>query len=220
MPNYAIVVAAGRGQRFGGLKQFYSFRNRPLLLYALDSFEASRNINSILVVVPQNRIEYTRRLIKESKFHKAYSVIAGGRRRQDSVLCALTVLRARSGIIAIHDGVRPAVSSTLVNRGIVLCRKRKAVIFGSPVCDTIKEVKSHKIMRTVPRNNLYLIQTPQFFEINLLRHAYRNADLSTEYTDEAALLESLGVPVYCYEGDPFNIKITKKDDFRILKKLL
>lgn len=220
MLNHAIIVAAGRGRRFDGAKQFFTFRGRPLLLYALDSFEANKSINDITAVVPKNRIQYTKKLIKEQRFKKIRNIIAGGRRRQDSVLNALNIIKARSGIIIIHDGVRPIVSQKLINRGIKFCRKYKAVIFGTPVYDTIKEIRNHAAIRTLSRKDLYLIQTPQFFEINLLRNAYKKTDVSIEYTDEAAILESLGVPVYLYKGDSFNIKITKREDLKILNRVL
>ncbi len=220
MQNHAIIVAAGKGQRFGGLKQFYSFRNRPILLYALDSFKTNRNINTITVVVPRNKIEYTKKLMKKWKIKKKHTILLGGSRRQDSVFNALNTIKAKSGIVVIHDGVRPVVSGKLINRGIMLCRKYKAVIFGLRVYDTLKEVKSHVVVETVSRKHLYLIQTPQFFEINLLKNAYKRADSSIEYTDDAAMLEALGIPVYLYHGDRFNIKITERIDLKLLNKIV
>ncbi len=220
MQNHAIIVAAGRGHRFGGLKQFYTFRGRPLLWHALEAFEANRNVHAITVVVPRNKIRYLWREIEHGKLKKVCSLVSGGPRRQDSVLNGLNTIKARSGIAIIHDGVRPVVSDKLVNRGIRLCTKYKAVIFGSTVSDTLKEVKNHVVIRTVPRTRLVLIQTPQFFDINLLKNAYRKADLTIEYTDDAALLEDLGIPVYVYQGDRFNIKITQRIDLRLLNKLV
>ncbi len=220
MPNYAIIVAAGKGQRFGGTKQFASFRGRPLFLYALDNFELNRNIKSITVVIPKNNIRYTIKTIKEWQFTKVRNIIAGGRRRQDSVLNALNTIKDKSGIVIIHDGVRPVVTDKLINKGIKLCRKYKAVIFGSKISDTVKGAKNNMVLRTISRNNLYLIQTPQFFDINLLKDAYKSVNLSVEYTDDAAILESLKIPVYLYQGDRFNIKITRKSDLKILNKIL
>ncbi|MCK4250632.1 2-C-methyl-D-erythritol 4-phosphate cytidylyltransferase [candidate division WOR-3 bacterium] len=220
MPNYAIIVAAGKGQRFGGTKQFASFRGRPLFLYALDNFELNKNIKSITVVIPKNNIRYTIKTIKEWQFTKVRNIIAGGRRRQDSVLNALNTIKDKSGIVIIHDGVRPVVTDKLINKGIKLCRKYKAVIFGSKISDTVKGAKNNMVLRTISRNNLYLIQTPQFFDINLLKDAYKSVNLSVEYTDDAAILESLKIPVYLYQGDRFNIKITRKSDLKILNKIL
>jgi len=220
MQNHAIIVAAGKGHRFGGLKQFYPFRGRPLLWYALESFEANRNVNAITVVVPRNKIRYLKRVIEHGKMKKVGALVSGGLRRQDSVLNGLNTIKVRSGIAIIHDGVRPVVSEKLINRGIRLCKKYKAVIFGSRVSDTLKEVKNHVVIRTLPRTQLYLIQTPQFFDISLIKNAYRKADLTVEYTDDAALLEDLGIPVYVYTGDRFNIKITQSIDLRLLSKIV
>lgn len=220
MPNYAIIVAAGKGQRFGGAKQFASFRGRPLFLYALDNFELNKNIKSITVVIPKNNIRYTIKTIKEWQFKKVRNIIAGGRRRQDSVSNALNTIKDKSGIVIIHDGVRPIVTDKLINKGVKLCRKHKAVIFGSKISDTVKGAKNNMVLRTISRNNLYLIQTPQFFDINLLKDAYKSVNLSVEYTDDAAILESLKIPVYLYQGDRFNIKITRKSDLKILNKIL
>jgi len=220
MQNHAIIVAAGKGHRFGGLKQFYPFRGRPLLWYALDAFETNRNVHAITVVVPQSKTRHLKRVIEQGRMKKVCAVVSGGLRRQDSVLNGINTIKSRSGIAIIHDGVRPVVSEKLVNRGIRLCTKHKAVIFGSPVPDTLKEVKNHVVIRTVPRTQLYLIQTPQFFDINLIKNAYREADLTIEYTDDAALLEDLGIPVYLYQGDRLNIKVTQRIDLRLLSKIV
>ncbi len=220
MQNHAIIVAAGQGYRFGGYKQFYPFRGRPLLLYSVERFAMNRNINTITIVVPKDRIKYTKKLITQNKIKKVQTIVAGGLRRQDSVLNALNTIKSSSGTVIIHDGVRPVVSEKLVNRGIRLCKKYKAVVFGIRVYDTLKEVKKHIIVKTVSRTQLYLVQTPQFFEISLIKSAFRNADTSIEYTDEAALLESLGIPVYLYKGDRFNFKITQRVDLRLLHKIV
>lgn len=220
MSIHAVLVAAGKGRRFGGLKQFYSYNDRPLFLYALDNFETNKNINKITVVVPINSIKYVTRTIKEWRFKKVHNIIAGGKRRQNSVLNALNNIKTNSGIVIIHDGVRPVVTDKLINKGIKLCRKYRAVIFGSKISDTVKGAKNNRVTRTISRNNLYLIQTPQFFDINLLKNAYKSANLSVEYTDEAAMLESLEIPVYLFQGDRFNIKITRRNDLKILSKIL
>ncbi|KPJ73847.1 hypothetical protein AMJ52_02845 [candidate division TA06 bacterium DG_78] len=220
MANYAVIVAAGRSTRFGQTKQFYPFKGRPLILYALDPFETNAHINDIIVVVPRQRITYTRYLIKKWGYKKIRHIVAGGTRRQDSVLCGLNTLKRQSGIVAIHDGCRPIGVSNLISRGIKLCYKYQAVIFGILVHDTIKRVKKYRVQNTVSRSNLYLIQTPQFFSINLIKRAYAQADLSIDYTDEAAILESLGWPVYCFTGNRFNIKITEVSDLRTINTLL
>jgi 2-C-methyl-D-erythritol 4-phosphate cytidylyltransferase len=220
MPNHVIVAAAGEGRRFGGAKQFFLFRDHPLFIHVLHSFELNKGISSITLVVPKNKITYAQLLIKKHRLGKVRNIVAGGKRRQDSVLKGLDTIKYSAGIVAIHDGVRPIVSQRLINQGIKLCRRYKAVIFGSIVRDTVKLVKNNKVNKTVDRKNLYLIQTPQFFGIRVLKNAYKMADLSKEYTDEAALLESLSLPVYCFTTDNINIKITRKSDLKLLSKIL
>ena len=220
MTNYAIVVAAGKGERFGQPKQFYSFRGRPLLSYALDTFENNREINNIIIVVPKKRILQTKSLIRKCGYIKVRHVIAGGKRRQDSVLNGLKTIADKSGIVMIHDGIRPIISSNIIKKGIKLCRKYQAVIFGLPIYDTIKKINKNFVVKTVPRKDLYLIQTPQFFEIKMLKDAFKQANATIEHTDEAAMLESLRIPVYLAIGDRFNIKVTEKTDLKVLNKFL
>lgn len=220
MSNYAVIAAAGTSRRFGQAKQFYHLMKQPLLLYALNPFEGNKGIKSITIVVPQSKIAYTKNLVKKWGYKKIRHIVAGGERRQDSVLNGLNTIMEKSGIVCIHDGCRPLISPTIVNRGIKLCRKYRAVIFGVPIYDTVKRVKKNRVLNTEPHSGLYLIQTPQFFNINLIKNAYKKANLAIDYTDEAAILESLGWSVYFFRGDRFNIKITEKSDLKALNKFL
>jgi len=220
MSNCALIVAAGKGTRFGQPKQFYNFHGRPLFLYALEQFEKNSAIDMIILVVPKHKIRFTQNLIKKFGYKKTRHIVSGGRRRQDSVLKGLQKIHEKSGIVIIHDGIRPIVTNRIIKKGIKLCRKYHAVIPGIPIYETIKQVNKNLICRTVSRNNLYLIQTPQFFKINLIKNGFRKANMRTEYTDEAALIESLGHNVHLFTGDLLNIKITKKSDLKILNKFL
>ncbi len=220
MPNYAIIVAAGKGKRFHGEKQFFMLNHIPLLIHTLKPFEQSRLINHIIVVAPGSSIDKTAKYIKKYQVKKVLKVVAGGPRRQDSVLAGFNVIKHKKGIAAIHDGVRPLISTSLINRGIKLCRKYQAVIFGIKANDTIKEVQANRVKKTVPRNNLYLIQTPQFFKITLLKKAFDSADFNYNYTDESSILESLNIPVYHFVGDKKNIKVTQRKDIELLEKFI
>jgi 2-C-methyl-D-erythritol 4-phosphate cytidylyltransferase len=219
VPNIAIIVAAGKGRRFGGLKQFSSVRGRPLFLYSLAAFEQCRSIASIVLAVPKARLDYVRRIVRNAGMTKVTQVVAGGRRRQDSVKNALKALPHEHGIVAIHDAVRPLVSVRMINKGIRLCREYRAVVFGVPVADTLKQVKDTIITRTVPRNDIFAVQTPQYYDLALLKQAFNKAD-TAEFTDEAALLESQGKRVHLFSGDPRNIKVTTKNDLALIDKML
>ncbi|GAH53202.1 unnamed protein product, partial [marine sediment metagenome] len=134
-----------------------------------------------ILVVPKRKIETTTQLIKRFKLEKVKKIVAGGKRRQDSVLKGLNQLKRQSGIVLIHDGVRPLVAQSLIDKGIKLCKRHKAVIFGTAIDDTVKETKNRRVVRTVPRRNLFLVQTPQFFDIKLLKKAFRQTIKFDEY---------------------------------------
>jgi len=219
VPNIAIIVAAGQGRRFGGLKQFISFRGRPLFLFSLAAFETCRTITEIVLAVPKARINYARRIVRNAGLIKVTHVVAGGRRRQDSVKNALMAVPQEHGIVAIHDAVRPLVSTRMINKGIRLCREYRAVVFGVPVADTLKQVKDTIITRTVPRDDIFAVQTPQYYDLALLKQAFSKAD-TAEFTDEAALLESQGITVHLFPGDRRNIKVTTKNDLGLIDKML
>jgi len=220
MRNYAIVVAAGKGERFGAAKQFHLLQGIPMFIHSIQSFHQNSHIHTIIVVVPKREIAAVRKLIKRFKLEKVKKIVAGAKRRQDSVLKGLNQLKRQSGIVLIHDGVRPLVAQSLIDKGIKLCKRHKAVIFGTAIGDTVKEAKNRRVVRTVPRHNLFLVQTPQFFDIKLLKKAFRQTILSEEYTDEAAILEAQSIPVYVFQGQRTNIKVTRKEDLRLIEKLL
>ena len=184
------------------------------------SFQNNKRINSIIIVVPKNKMDFAKQLIKKFKLKKVIKVVSGGKRRQDSVLNGLAQVKKQQGIVLIHDGVRPLITQSLINKGIKLCKKHKAVIFGIPVEETVKESRNHRVLRTVPRKNLFLIQTPQFYDVQLLKKAIKTAVLSREYTDEAAILEAQGIQVHLFQGQLDNIKITRKEDLKLIEKLL
>lgn len=220
MPNHAIIVAAGSGRRFGGLKQFLNLNGKPLMLHAIERFEREPAVNTITVVVPKARISYMKKLKKVYNMTKMRHIVSGGMRRQDSVLNALRCIKQTRGCIIIHDGVRPIFAQGLIRKGIRLCRTHKAVVVGAPVRETIKEVKRRAVIRTIQRHHLFAIKTPQFFDCRVLQHAYERADLSIEYTDDAALCESLGIPVYLIADDHFNLKVTRRADIALIKRML
>jgi len=220
MANFAIIVAGGKGKRFGGKKQFYPLLERPALLYSIDVFESSPVVKSIVLVVPQNKIAFTKRSVLNNNYKKVHHIVAGGSRRQDSVLCGLKTINSKDGIVAIHDAVRPIVSPKIIKRGFKYCQRQKAVVFGIPITDTIKRVKKNIVLETVPRNFLYLTQTPQFFALRLLRDVYKRINFKQEYTDEASIIEKLGIPVYLYLGDKMNLKITEQSDISLIERII
>jgi 2-C-methyl-D-erythritol 4-phosphate cytidylyltransferase len=220
MANHVIIVAAGAGKRFGSRKQFHTVLGRPLYTYATRTFDVNDRIATVTLVVPKNQIEPTKRTVRELGLRKVRRVVAGGRRRQDSVANGLRAIREKTGVVIIHDAVRPLVSRKMIGKGIALCRKYKAIIPAVKAYDTVKRVSKQRIQETVSREDLFLIQTPQFFDLKILKKAISEIDFRMEYTDEAAILEALGLPVCIFPGDRYNIKVTDRRDLQLVEKLL
>ncbi|MEO0115905.1 MAG: 2-C-methyl-D-erythritol 4-phosphate cytidylyltransferase [candidate division WOR-3 bacterium] len=219
--NFGLIVAAGKGERFGGTKQFFLLDGKPVVLHTIETFVHSRSIDQIVLVVNEPKIRYIETLLDLHEIKKKIkAVIGGGKERQDSVWNGLKALPNR-GMVAIHDGVRPLLDTKILATGFTLCRTHKAVITALPITDTIKEVKDSRVVRTVDRANLYLVQTPQFYEIGLIKKAYEKAMADKFYaTDDSTLVERLGVAVQIIPGSSANIKITNRDDLKLVEKIV
>ncbi|MCS7250330.1 MAG: 2-C-methyl-D-erythritol 4-phosphate cytidylyltransferase [candidate division WOR-3 bacterium] len=219
MKKYGIILAAGKGRRFGFLKQFFFIKNNPLFIYSVIAFENSL-CDEIFIVTLKNKKEEVWNWIKKLSFKKVKKVIIGGKERFHSVRKALKFL-PNHGYVAIHDASRPLITPTFVNQGFKLVEKYKAVIFGIKSEDTLKTVFNNQVIATLDREHIYRIQTPQFFEINLLKKAYQLAKKEKwQGTDDAFFLEKAGFPVYLFEGDKKNLKVTTKEDLELIKNLI
>ena len=216
----AIIAAAGIGSRFGGPKQFYRFRRRPLIYYCLMAFHRHPRIRRIVLVVPEDAIIHSRALVVANGFRKVEAVIPGGKRRQDSVRNGFRHIPCTDSIVIIHDGARPFVPPAVIDHGIAACLTCGAAVCGIPVSDTVKRSKHGRILGTVDREGLFLIQTPQFFKHALLDRVYRMVNFNRIFTDEAAMVESVGRTVCLFPGDKRNIKITDRADIPALGTIL
>lgn len=218
--NYAIILAAGEGRRFGGQKQFYRLKGIPLFLHAVLVFESSPVCSEIIIVTNKNKIGLVGNWIRKKGLKKVKRVIAGGKRRIDSTNQGLKELPAE-GIVAVHDAVRPIIKPKMIKMGFELAKKYRAVVFGIHCEETIKRAKDFRVVETLPREDLYRIQTPQFFEIGLLRSAMASAqEKGEDATDESQLVERLGYPSYLFLGDKTNIKVTTPEDLRLVQFLV
>lgn len=220
--NFGLIVAAGQGKRFGGTKQFFPINGKPVVLHTIQTFERSRSIDKIIIVVNRQKVKYMDNLLKSHKTKKIQAVVSGGKERQDSVWNGLQALPNEiKGYVAIHDGVRPLFETKFLAQGFNLCRTLHAVICALPLPDTIKTANNKVIVKTIDRTNLYLIQTPQFFEIELIKKAYQKARADKFYaTDDSTLVERLGVKVHILSGSTANFKITNRDDLKLVKRLI
>lgn len=221
----AILVSAGRGLRFGGglKKQFLSLAGRPVLAYSLDPLEASPLIRSIILVVQAEDIDYCiTQIVQKEGYKKVSQVISGGDTRQQSVRKGIEASPNDGDVLLIHDGVRPFTTVAMIEASVHGALRYEAVIFGVPVKDTIKVVdKDDTVVQTLERGSLYQVQTPQAFRSNLIREAHRKAAMEGFVgTDDASLVERMGIKVRVLLGSYENIKITTREDLEFARFIL
>jgi 2-C-methyl-D-erythritol 4-phosphate cytidylyltransferase len=210
--GYGLVTAAGEGSRFGGRKQFALLAGKPLLFYSLQAFERCPQVRETVVVTNADMIDRVEALTRRWRLRKVNWVVAGGEQRQDSVRQGLRVL-PDSGMVAIHDGARPFLDARHLTQGFTACRRQPAVIYAFGIAETVKQLTRGCIERTIPRHELVLAQTPQFFDLALVKRAHRQAEAEGFYgTDDAQLVERLGRRVAVLPGWPENVKITTASD--------
>lgn len=214
----AIIVAAGEGRRFGCLKQFALLRGRLLLDWCLEKFNTHEKVDEIILVLPDE--EKSEGFI--NLYKKVVAVVKGGEKRQDSVLKGFNLINSKkTEVVLVHDGVRPLVGKDLISRVIEATREKGAAIPALPIEETIKEITGKEVIRTMERDNLYRIQTPQGFSYSILRKAFDEAVKENYYgTDEAMLVERIGRGIKIVLGDPKNIKITTPVDLKVAEVLL
>jgi len=221
----AMILASGMGKRMGSsvAKQYLLLDGIPVLVHSLRPFQASNRIRGIILALPQNDIISVRRdLIEQYGITKIVAVVPGGKERQDSVRNCLKNVDEDCDLVVIHDAARPFVSVELINQVIKAAQKSGAAIPGIRVQDTIKETNAAlTVLKTVPRDHLWLTQTPQAFHLRVLREAYQAADAENFYgTDDASLVERIKKNVTMIEGSSSNIKITTREDLLIADTLM
>jgi len=215
----AIVVAAGSSTRMGGIdKAFTPLLGMPLIAHCLDQLETFPPITQITLVLSQQSLGLGEELVASRKYTKVSSVCVGGARRQDSVRLGLESLGSCDWVL-VHDGARPCLDHSLLERGWDAVRRFGAALAGVPVKDTIKVVSAEQTVKeTPPREGLWAAQTPQFFRYELLQRAHQQC--REPVTDDAAMVEQLGHPVQMFLGSYENLKITTPVDLTIAEALL
>ena len=222
-----IVPAAGAGRRmgFGKNKAFITIRDNPLLVLCMKMLAETGMVRRVIVVTRAWEITETELMLKEyqDRFPGiSWQVTAGGRERQDSVANGLALIRDESGYVAVHDGARPFAGTEVFARTFARAKECGAAIAAVPLKDTVKIVDARGIVVSTPdRSSLCAVQTPQIFEINVLRKGY---DFLKEHpvavTDDASLVEASGHPVAVAEGSYENIKVTTPEDLLLAEKIL
>jgi 2-C-methyl-D-erythritol 4-phosphate cytidylyltransferase/2-C-methyl-D-erythritol 2,4-cyclodiphosphate synthase len=214
----AIIAAGGRGARFGGgtPKQLRTLGGRPILQRSLDAFLLNDLVTDIVVALPEDLALAPPDYLRADR--KRLEIVEGGQRRQDSVARACARLDERTEIVVIHDAARPLVSAGLIRRTVEAAAQAGAAIAALRAHDTVKRATAGgMIAETLPRDDIYLAQTPQAFRIEVLRDALK---LGGDATDEATLAERAGHAVRLVEGDPRNVKITTTEDLALAEHLL
>jgi len=226
----AIVLAAGKGVRFESAtpKPLVNIGGKPLIIYSLQVLSSHRDIRDIILVCNKYNKEEIAGAIKRYRLRKIKKLIFGGRRRQDSVLRGLEAIDSPADFVLIHDGVRPFIDRKTVSNVINAAYRSGAAIAGVPVKATIKKVKkspchhvtmSPVVEKTLKREELWEIQTPQVFRRDLILDAYRRCG-NIDVTDDAMLVEKLGRKVRVIQGSYHNIKITTPEDLVIAQAIL
>lgn len=221
----AILPAAGLSTRMGGEtpKQFLELGGMPLVIFTLRRLAAEEAITDFLVAARAEEVASLDERIRQESLGRPVRVVRGGGTRQESVGLALAEAPADTEIVLVHDAVRPFVTREQIRRVIAEARERRAAILGIPAMDTVKEVKRASlpgdvalITATIPREKVVLAQTPQAFSFALLKEAFaRAAQDGVSASDEAGLVERLGVDVHVVLGSERNLKITKPADMEL-----
>lgn len=219
-----IIAAGGRGSRLGAeVPKFeLELEGRPLLAYSLEVFQNSPSIESVVLVVPPDRLaDWAPSRLGELGLSKPAVSVAGGATRRLSVRSGLQAVRPGTGVVLVHDAARPLLTVELVERACEIPEGADGVVTAVPVTDTVKEVDSSVVTATLDRERLMAVQTPQAFRADVLREAHDAAERDRfEGTDDASLVERLGGRVIVVEGSRENLKVTYGGDLERARAVL
>ena len=219
--DYIIIVAGGKGLRMGSdiPKQFLPIGGKPVLMRTIERFREYSPALKIILVLPKAQQEYWKELCQKHNFTVAYQLADGGETRFHSVQHGLALIPDDAeGVVGVHDGVRPFPSIEVIRNCYETAREKKAVIPVIPVVETVRHLKG-ETSETVPRNDYRLVQTPQTFDIQLLKAANRQP-YNDGFTDDASVVEAYGFDITLVEGNRENIKITTPYDLKIAEVLI
>ena len=229
MKKYVIIAAGGSGNRMSCLaadrdtttpKQFMLLAGKPILMHTIDAFHQCDENIEIIIVLPENHISEWEQLCEQHKFTINHAIAEGGETRFHSVKNGLALISAddANGLIAIHDGVRPLVSTQLINKVFEAAEKSGSAIPAIPVDESIRNVKDDQ-NKAVDRKEYRIIQTPQCFRAEIIKNAYEQA-YSEIFTDEASVVEATGEHIHLVEGERKNMKITIPQDLLIAEMFI
>ena len=217
-----VIVAAGRGERFGhGGKVLAACGGRPLLAWSLDALEAAARVRDVVVVYGAHTEAEIRSLTECGDWPKVRTLVQGGASRHESVQAGMTALAPDVQVVLVHDAARPLAEPAHYDAVAELAASDGAAILATPVADTLKQVIDGTIVATIPRAGMWAAQTPQGFRLDAYREALvRTAGHEAEFTDDASMFEALGVPVRIVPGSRTNMKVTVPEDVLLIEALL
>jgi len=217
--NYAIVVAGGSGSRMQATvpKQFLLLNGLPVMMHAIQAFSNSETNPAIIVVLPKDYHGYWIELCIKHDFAIPHQLVNGGETRFHSVKNGLGLIEG-DAVIGVHDAVRPMISTTVIDNAYQYAAVNGNAIVAVQSRDSIRQVKN-ELSAALVRDEIYLVQTPQVFKSDILRLAYEQ-QYEPEFTDDAAVVEQLGININIVPGNHTNIKITFPEDIAIAEMLL
>ena len=220
----AIIVAAGKSDRMGAGtdKAFLSLGPKPVIAWSLLAFEACTDIDQIVLVVRKDQISAAKAVVRMFGISKVRTVVAGGQKRQNSVMNGLKEVDSDTRFVVVHDGARPCVTPATISETVKQAKRVGAVAVGCRIWDTVKFVeKGSTVTRTEDRSKLWAVQTPQAFAASLIRRAYAAVVAAKKtVTDDSAAVELLGEPVKIFESNAVNLKITTAEDLQVAAGVL
>jgi 2-C-methyl-D-erythritol 4-phosphate cytidylyltransferase len=212
----AIIVAAGKSERMGVStdKAFLSLGSKPIVAWSLLAFQTCIDIDSIILVIRKDQVLAAKSVVHMFGISKLLTIVAGGGKRQDSVMAGMEAMDPDTRLVVVHDGARPCVTPALISETVKYAKRHGCAIAASRIWDTVKYVeKGNTVDRTLDRTKLFAVQTPQAFTADLLKRAYKAVvEQKATVTDEAGAVELLGEPVRLVEWPHPNIKITTVED--------
>lgn len=221
--NYAVILLAGLGKRFGGdtPKQFQFVSNHPLCYYSIDAFQKSSFIDEIILVSQREYYDELVSIVQSNGFSKVKSIVVGGQSRQESSRNALEYLHTIAqddDIILIHDGARPLVNQEIIEANVTCAKENGACITAIPSADTIvKSNNGESIGEFLERKSAFLVQTPQSFKLKIIYEAHAKSDVDINATDDSQLVKQNGQNVRLILGNKELLKVTTADDLAIIE---
>ena len=217
---YAIIVAGGSGSRMGtGIpKQFLELNGKPVLMHTITAFYQNKHHPHIILVLASADLERWEELKKKHHFDIPHQIIFGGAERFYSVKNGLSLIQQKNSVVAVHDAVRPLVSQNTINNCFQTATEKGNAIATVPAKDSVRKLK-HGKSEALPRSEIYLVQTPQTFQLEQLTAAYQQ-DFDSFFTDDASVVEKAGYQINLEKGDEFNFKITFKEDLKLAETIL